>query len=311
MTTELKEGASVAYRHAFDAAKQRFVKPESYLEKYQELFAPYFDKEIAFLELGIFEGDSLDFFSKILPKAKIFGIDIRDCDRKFDSPNVKTYQGSQEDPALFKKLMDENGVREFDVIIDDCSHIGSLTLNSFNLLFPFLKPGGIYVVEDWATGYWSDWPDGKKFAMRKHLAIVPRLPKWLREKVNRLPIWVRSLLEGARTKYFKGSGSEGAETATSDGDQAAGASSGLPARLGKTLYRATLWIRSITENIKSHQYGIPGFIKQLVDEVAMDDITGEHGLRTHIQSKIDYLHIYSGIVIMRKSASMTDGAAKK
>jgi hypothetical protein len=24
-----------------------------------------------------------------------------------------------------------------------------------------LKPGGLYVIEDWGTGYWDDWPDGK------------------------------------------------------------------------------------------------------------------------------------------------------
>ena len=23
-----------------------------------------------------------------------------------------------------------------------------------------LKPGGLYVIEDWGTGYWEDWPDG-------------------------------------------------------------------------------------------------------------------------------------------------------
>ena len=36
-----------------------------------------------------------------------------------------------------------------DVVFDDCSHNLDLTRASFDALFPFLAPGGIYVIEDW------------------------------------------------------------------------------------------------------------------------------------------------------------------
>jgi len=49
----------------------------------------------------------------------------------------------------------------FDIIIDDASHLGKLTKIAFWHLFEtHLKGGGFYVIEDWGTGYWSDWPDG-------------------------------------------------------------------------------------------------------------------------------------------------------
>jgi SAM-dependent methyltransferase len=36
----------------------------------------------------------------------------------------------------------------FDIIIDDGSHRSDDILNSFNIYFPLLKPGGIFIVED-------------------------------------------------------------------------------------------------------------------------------------------------------------------
>jgi hypothetical protein len=50
----------------------------------------------------------------------------------------------------------------FDIIIDDASHFGDLTKIAFWHLFDnHLKPSRLYVIEDWGTGYWSDWTDGK------------------------------------------------------------------------------------------------------------------------------------------------------
>ena len=55
----------------------------------------------------------------------------------------------------------------FDIIIDDASHIGELTKTSFWHLFDHhLKPGGLYAIEDWGTGYLDDFTDGRKFQPR-------------------------------------------------------------------------------------------------------------------------------------------------
>src|SRR5262249_50712821 len=54
------------------------------------------------------------------------------------------------------------GVDTFDIVIDDASHHGMLTKQSFDMLFTRrLAPGGLYVIEDWGTGYFETWPDGK------------------------------------------------------------------------------------------------------------------------------------------------------
>jgi hypothetical protein len=42
-----------------------------------------------------------------------------------------------------------------DLVIDDASHIYGPTKASFQALFPLLRPGGLYLIEDWA---WAHWP---------------------------------------------------------------------------------------------------------------------------------------------------------
>ena len=61
------------------------------------------------------------------------------------------------------RVANETAPDGFDIIIDDASHIGEFTKRSFWYLFDHhLKPGGLYVIEDWLTGYVDNWPDGKK-----------------------------------------------------------------------------------------------------------------------------------------------------
>ena len=41
------------------------------------------------------------------------------------------------------------GDQPLDLVIDDCSHLYEATRASFNELFPRLRPGGLYWIEDW------------------------------------------------------------------------------------------------------------------------------------------------------------------
>ncbi len=57
-----------------------------------------------------------------------------------------------------------NSAGPFDIVVNNTSHIPSLTLRSFELLYPFLAPSGIYVIEDLSTSYWPMW--GGRFRRR-------------------------------------------------------------------------------------------------------------------------------------------------
>ncbi len=229
------------------------IKPANYLELYDQYFAPFFNKKITILELGIFGGQSLAYFAKLFPKATIIGLDINPCPMTFDTDRIKTYQGSQNDPDLMKRIIKENNIDKFDIIIDDCSHIGTLTCDSFHLFFPHLVKGGLYVVEDWGTGYWNSYPDGREFNLSNHLIYQKQgVGSWFKGLFKK-PL-KRILKHGKNKPVFK-----------------------------------------------SHQFGIPGFLKQLSDEVAMADITGKRGLNAPKSPRIEYLHFYIGIAFMKKS----------
>jgi hypothetical protein len=57
--------------------------------------------------------------------------------------------------ALAKVLDDEFGNESIGLVIDDASHIYEATLASFEVVFPRLKEGGLFIIEDWAADHWS------------------------------------------------------------------------------------------------------------------------------------------------------------
>ena len=44
-------------------------------------------------------------------------------------------------------------------MIDDASHMYEHTKVSFETLFPLLRPGGQYIIEDWSWACWSGLPE--------------------------------------------------------------------------------------------------------------------------------------------------------
>ena len=138
-----------------------------YLENYEKCFNPLIDKEVRLLELGVLKGGSLLLWRDYFEKGVIVGLDIKSVHIDDPTGRVHVYQGEQQDLTLLDRNSREMAPGGFDVIIDDCSHIGQLTHMSFWHLFDnHLKPGGIYAIEDWGTGYWDSWIDGKQYKSR-------------------------------------------------------------------------------------------------------------------------------------------------
>lgn len=150
--------------HFLDLKKYNTDKVQhGYLRLYDPIFSEYEDKEINLLEIGILKGGSLFLWRDYFPKGQIFGIDLNVPEQLNDEERIKVFSGSQQDESFLSRVARE-ATNGFDIIIDDASHIGKLTQISFWHLFEnHLKPGGIYVIEDWGTGYWGDWPDGEVY----------------------------------------------------------------------------------------------------------------------------------------------------
>jgi len=140
-----------------------------YLERYDELFDPLIDKKVVLLELGVLKGGSLLLWKDYFQQGTIVGVDLRPPKDFLPTERIHIYKGSQADKQFLSQVARETAPNGFDIIIDDASHIGHLTKVAFWHLFDnHLKPGGIYAIEDWGTGYWDDWPDGKTLDLNEN-----------------------------------------------------------------------------------------------------------------------------------------------
>ena len=129
----------------------------AYTPIYAQWFAPLRYKPIRLLEIGVggntrthSGGNSLRMWKRYFPKGIITGIDIHDKSALVE-PRIHIYQGDQADASFLKHVHEQEG--PFDIFIDDGSHLQSHMIASFETLFPLLKPGGIYVIEDMHTAY--------------------------------------------------------------------------------------------------------------------------------------------------------------
>jgi len=206
--------------------KELTIRPEYKTDKYQyahvykPLFADICDDKIKLLEIGVSEKGSLYMWRDYFKNGNIYGIDVADVG---GGDGVNIFQCDQSDVPKLKKTL--TPYAPFDIIIDDASHEGRLSKISFDyLFFNMLKPGGMYIIEDWGTGYWEKWPDGK-----------------------------------ALTKC-----------------------------------------ENAGDSIMSHNYGMVGFLKSLIDYIGIRDATCEHGTPPQQESIVKEIRILNSIAIIYK-----------
>lgn len=95
-------------------------------------------------------GQSLEVWRDFFPLGSITGIDIQEKTMDL-GPRVAILQGSQVDEAFLREVEAMRG--PFEVVLDDGSHQNEHVIQSFGMLFPALKAGGIYIVEDVQTSF--------------------------------------------------------------------------------------------------------------------------------------------------------------
>lgn len=157
-------------RTLFEVAKAMYsgdvgTKPPVYYERYDAFFRNNSFAPTAILEIGVHRGESTKVLATAYPNAKILALDLKFYpDLDFSAfPNVVYREADQSDKERLKKIIAREFPRGYDLAIDDASHIGAFSLLTFQAAFPILNGGGIYIVEDWGTAYWDDFPDGGRF----------------------------------------------------------------------------------------------------------------------------------------------------
>lgn len=121
---------------------------------YDKWIGPLKESVKNILEIGVFvDGRSLCVWNDYFINATVYGIDIIDPETfsKIEKrEKVKYFRLDGTKKESFDFLFEKTG-EQFDIIIDDASHYMSDQQITLKLAFPFLKSGGIFVIEDLHT----------------------------------------------------------------------------------------------------------------------------------------------------------------
>lgn len=139
--------------------EKTLFKMDHYLDVYDGLLGPWMGKPVSFLEIGVYKGGSLrlwrDFFA---PRARLTFVDIDPACKALEIPGTDIRIGDQTDVPFLQQTAAECG--PFDIIVDDGGHKMDQQITSFRALWPALKDGGLYIVEDVHTSYWPGFGGG-------------------------------------------------------------------------------------------------------------------------------------------------------
>lgn len=118
----------------------------NYISIYEKEFAPVKNQVKKVFEIGILSGASHRMWKAYFKNAAIYGIDIEDCSH-LEKEGIHTFLADQSNRQNLHSFIEKYG-SGFDIIIDDGGHTMDQQQISLGYLFPYLKSGGIYIIED-------------------------------------------------------------------------------------------------------------------------------------------------------------------
>lgn len=122
------------------------------------------------IEVGILDGGSTIYWQDRFHLERLIAFDIEP-----DAPHLRHYLErnnledivrtnfavAQDDGPALRAAIAQHAAGPFvDFIVDDASHQHAQTRTTVEILLPFLRPGGAYIIEDWAWGHHVTWPSG-------------------------------------------------------------------------------------------------------------------------------------------------------
>lgn len=138
------------------------MKSRSFLDQYLKHQGESFRR---ILELGVYQGGSFVFLNEVFKPAKIAAVELSqvpipalDTYISGQEGRAKLYYGtSQDDEAKLHEIVKADFGGELDLVVDDASHFYDQTKASFRTLLPKLRPGGLYIIEDWSWSFFDDY----------------------------------------------------------------------------------------------------------------------------------------------------------
>lgn len=123
----------------------------NYIPIYEEYMSEVRNSNVCLFEIGIDQGKSIKMWREYFPEAAIIGIDIKESSIQYFGDRVYTFVADQKNKEDLKHIIEI--FPSFDFIIDDGSHKSYDQVFSFLHLYPTLKSGGVYFIEDLHTSF--------------------------------------------------------------------------------------------------------------------------------------------------------------
>jgi len=141
------------------------------------------------LDIGIFKGGSAALYAKLFAPARLVAIEYAAepvaalaqfiDDNALTDRLIPVYGIDQSDAKAMSRVLETHfPARDIDLVVDDASHFYMESRTTFNLALPYLRPGGLYVIEDWG---WAHWPGDVWQKSRAIPALKPALTNLLFE----------------------------------------------------------------------------------------------------------------------------------
>lgn len=126
-------------------------KRHNFLETYERHVGRLCSSASAVLEIGVFNGASLRMWEEFFPNAQIVGVDIKPDKAEHQAGRICIEIGNAGSTQFLRTIGERHG--PFDLILDDGSHLWDHQQSAFREFWPFLKPDGVFIIEDIHTSY--------------------------------------------------------------------------------------------------------------------------------------------------------------
>ena len=128
-------------------SNKKEVVSHGYAKIYEKYFHKYKEKKLNIIELGSFYGNAsaaLFFFFK---NSQIYSADINPDMYIYNSKRLENFFADTSSRSSIEENIIKKNI-EFDIIIEDASHMLKDQIISLFILFKILKPGGFFIIEE-------------------------------------------------------------------------------------------------------------------------------------------------------------------
>lgn len=141
-----------------DKASVHPVGAHNFAVYYESAFAHLRNADIKLVEIGVGSAESMRGWLSYFPNAQVCGIDIVSQTNEWNDPKHKPHprytfvHGDQGSDGFWTEFVKAHGTG-WDILCDDGSHANKDIITTFRMMWPHIRLGGYYAIEDLAAAY--------------------------------------------------------------------------------------------------------------------------------------------------------------